>query len=60
MARWAPKPNTLRTRSSPDLRRRIWLSEQNEIGGILARARLPDRAGAPVDIAQFACNVRLA
>ena len=54
MARWPARPNTLATRSSPDLRARIWLSEWNEVGATVARPRVLDRAELPVDTAQLA------
>ena len=42
------------TRSSPDLRARIGLSEWDEIGATVARPRVLDRAEMPVDTAQLA------
>ena len=42
------------TRSSPDLRARIWLSEWDEIGATVVRPRVLDRAELPVDTAQLA------
>ena len=42
------------TRSSPDLRARIGLSEWDEIGATVARPRVLDRAELPVDTAQLA------
>ena len=42
------------TRSSPDLRARIGLSEWDEIGVTAARPRVLDRAEMPVDTAELA------
>ena len=42
------------TRSSRDLRARIWLSEWDEIGATVVRPRVLDRAELPVDTAQLA------
>jgi DNA-3-methyladenine glycosylase len=47
MARWPARPNTLATRSSPDLRARSGLSEWGDIGVL-------DRAELPVDTAELA------
>jgi DNA-3-methyladenine glycosylase len=44
----------LATRSSPDLRAPIWLSEWDEIDTTIARPRVLDRAELPVDTAQLA------
>ncbi len=54
MAGWPAKPNTLATRSSPDLRAPTWLSEWDEIDTTIARPRVLDRAEIPVDTAQLA------
>src|SRR5947208_14991561 len=54
MARWPARLNTLATRSSPDLRARLGLSESDEIGGRVVRPRVLDRAEMPVDTAQLA------
>src|SRR5271157_2827562 len=54
MAGWPAKPNTSATRSSPDLRARIWLSEWDEIDTTIARPRVLGRAEIPVDTAQLA------
>jgi DNA-3-methyladenine glycosylase len=42
------------SRSSPDLRAPIWLSEWDEIDTTIARPRVLDRAEIPVDTAQLA------
>ncbi len=42
------------TRSSPDLRARIWLNEWNETSATVVRPRVLDRAELPVDTAQLA------
>ena len=42
------------TRSSPDPRARVGLSEWDEIGATLARPRVLDRAEVPVDTAELA------
>ena len=49
MAGWPTRPNTSVTRSSPDLRAPIWLSEWDETDTTIARPRLLDRAEIPVD-----------
>src|SRR5271165_5763421 len=54
MARWPARPNTLPTRSSPDPRARVGLSEWDEIGATLALPRVLDRAEMPVDTAELA------
>ena len=54
MARWPARPNTLATRSSPDLRARNGLSEWDEIGATVVRPCVLDRAELPVDTAQLA------
>src|SRR5208337_1369305 len=54
MARWPARPNTLPTRSNPDPRARVGLSEWDEIGATVARPRVLDRAEMPVDTAQLA------
>src|SRR5271166_2887589 len=54
MAGWPARPNTLASRSSPDLRAPIWLSEWNEVDTTIARPRVLDRAEIPVDTAQLA------
>lgn len=54
MARWPARPNTLPTRSSPDLRARIGLSEWDEIAATVVRPCVLDRAEMPVDTAQLA------
>ena len=54
MARWPARPNTSATRSSPDLRAPIWLSEWDEVDTTIARPRVLDRAELPVDTAQLA------
>src|SRR5271166_1774252 len=54
MAGWPARPNTLATRSSPDLRAPIWLSEWDEIDTTIAPPRLLDRGEIPVDSAQLA------
>src|SRR5450755_3287943 len=54
MARWPARPNTLPTRSSPDLRARNGSSERDEIGAAIVRPRVLDRAELPVDTAQLA------
>src|SRR5271167_588516 len=54
MARSPARPNTLPTRSSPDPRARVGLSERDEIGRTVARPRVLDRAEMPVDTAQLA------
>src|ERR1700675_3704922 len=54
MARWPARPNTLPTRSSPDLRARLGLSEWDEIGATVVRPRVLERAEMPVDTAQLA------
>jgi DNA-3-methyladenine glycosylase len=54
MARWPARPNTLPTRSSPDLRARNGSSEWDELGATVRRPRVLDRAELPVDTAQLA------
>ena len=54
MARWPARPNTLPTRSSPDPRARVGLSERDEIGATVVGPRVLDRAEMPVDTAQLA------
>src|SRR5450755_2833804 len=54
MGRWPVRPNTLATRSSPDLRARIWLSEWDEIGATVVLPSVLDRAEMPVYTAQLA------
>src|ERR1700686_1449408 len=54
MARWPARPNTLPTRSSPDLRAPSGLSEWDEIGATTVRPRVLDRAEMPVDTAELA------
>lgn len=54
MAEWRARPNTLVSRSSPDLRAPIWLSEWDEFDTTIARPRVLDRAELPVDTAQLA------
>jgi DNA-3-methyladenine glycosylase len=44
----------LATRSSPDLRAPIWLSEWGEIGATVVPPRVLDRAELPIDTAQLA------
>src|SRR5450631_3437805 len=53
MARWPARPNTLPTRSSPDLRARNGSSEWDKIGATIVRPRVLDRAELPVDTAQL-------
>ena len=54
MARWPARPNTLASRSSPDLRAPIWSSEWDEIDTTIVRPRVLDRAEIPVDTAELA------
>ena len=54
MARWPARPNTLPTRSNPDPRERVGLSEWDEIGATVRRPRVLDRAELPVDTAELA------
>src|SRR5271169_6145763 len=54
MARSPARPNTLPTRSNPDPRARVGLSEWDEIGATVPRPRMLDRAEMPVDTAQLA------
>jgi DNA-3-methyladenine glycosylase len=54
MARWPARPNTLPTRSNPDPRARVGLSEWDEIGATVAPPRVLDRAEMPADTAQLA------
>src|SRR6202171_3331959 len=54
MARWPARSNTLPTRSNPDPRARVGLSEWDEICATGARPRVLDRAEIPVDTAQLA------
>jgi len=48
------KPDTLVSRSSPDLRAPIWLSGCDEIDPPIARPRVLDRAEIPLDTVQLA------
>ena len=54
MARWLARPNTLQTRSNPDLRAVNGSSEWDEIGAAIVRPRVLDRPELPVDTAQLA------
>src|ERR1700688_2046091 len=54
MAGSLARPSTSATRSSPDLRAPILLSEWDEIDTTIARPRMLDRAEIPVDTAQLA------
>ena len=54
MAGWPARPNISVSRSSPDLRAPIWLSEWDEIGATVAPPRVLDRAEMPADTAQLA------
>jgi DNA-3-methyladenine glycosylase len=54
MARLPARPNTLPTRSKPDPRARVGLSERDEFGATMARPRVLDRAELPVDTAELA------
>ena len=54
MARSLARPSTSATRSSPDLRVPIWLSEWDETDTTIARPRLLDRPEIPVDTVQLA------
>ena len=54
MARWPVRPNTLPTRSSPDLRARFGSSKWDEIDATRVRPRVLDQAELPVDTAQLA------
>src|ERR1700732_1904904 len=54
MAKWRARPNTLATRSSPDLHARSGLSGWGEIGATVVGPCVLDRAELPVDTAQLA------
>jgi len=54
MARWLARPNILATRSNPDLRAPIWLSEWDDFGATVMRPHVLDRAEMPVDTVQLA------
>jgi hypothetical protein len=54
MARSPARPNTLPTRSSPDLRARNGSSEWDDIGAAIVRPRVLDRAELPVDTVTLA------
>ena len=54
MAGWTARPNTLASRSSPDLCAPIWLNELDEGDTTIARPRVLDRAEIPVNTVQLA------